>query len=69
MRGVLSGYVPLTTLAEELGVTIQCINRYTKQPDGLPVMTVGGRKYFKRADVDAWLERRTRRPNPVRKPR
>jgi hypothetical protein len=44
--------------------------RYRDQPDGLPYLEWGGRIYIgPRSEARAWLMRRVRRPNPLRRKR
>ena len=43
------------------------ISRYENQPDGLPSIEVGGRKFYRIEAVREWLRRRERHRNPRRK--
>lgn len=53
-------------LALDWHVTQRSLARYEKQPDGLPFVLLGGRKYRPVKACRAWLERRIRKPNPRR---
>ena len=46
--------------------TARTLRRYEHEPDGLPYVIVGGRKYRPVNACAEWLARRMRRPNPKR---
>lgn len=52
--------VPAKQAADELGVPYTTLRTRVFSGD-LPVVKVGRSWYFKRADLDAWVERRTER--------
>lgn len=54
-------------LAAQLGISERSIWRYENGPNGIPSLMLGGRKYYRIADVQDWLERRVVRPNPTRR--
>lgn len=66
-NGVLDGYVTRDELARELRVHPRTVARYSTQADGLPHLVLGGRVLYRTADVRAFLDRRVKTPNPVRK--
>lgn len=45
-------------LADLLKVTVGTVRRWRREATGPPVLWAGGRPRYRRADVDAWLERR-----------
>jgi|GEM_PF-1822317 excisionase family DNA binding protein len=45
-------------LADLLKVTVGTVRRWRREGTGPPVLWAGGRPRYRRADVDAWLERR-----------
>lgn len=63
---LLSDYWDRPALAIELRTSERTIARYENQPDGLPSVTIGGRKYYRIAAVRDWLTKRERRPNKRR---
>jgi hypothetical protein len=64
--GILADYLDREKLAHDLGCSERTIARYEAAPDGLPSLTVAGRKFYRIAAVQAWLAKRERRPNPRR---
>ena len=42
------------------------VKRYENEPNGLPVIKIGGRNYNKPSSARAWLEAREKRANPRR---
>ncbi|TAU80472.1 hypothetical protein ELI41_29645 (plasmid) [Rhizobium leguminosarum] len=63
---ILEDYVDRDTLAERLRLSTRTIWRYENLPDGLPSLTLGGRKYYRIATVQNWLAKRERQLNPRR---
>jgi hypothetical protein len=63
---ILSGYIHLTDLARELRCGVRTVVRYEHQPDGLPSVTIAGRRYYKISEVRAWVDRRTRQAGQPR---
>jgi hypothetical protein len=53
-------------LAAEWGVSQRTLYHYELEPNGLPSLTVGGKKRYPRLAAYEWLERRVKRPNPRR---
>ena len=66
-RGLLAGYVPRAELAAEWDCHERTIARYEAMPDGLPFLFIGGRKLYRIEDARAFMERRIKTPNPIRK--
>lgn len=66
---LLDEYLTRRQLAEELEISYRTIMRYESEPDGLPSVRIGAKVRYRISDVRAWIERRTRRPNPTRKGR
>jgi excisionase family DNA binding protein len=66
---VLDEYLTREQLAEELEVSPRTLIRYELEPDGLPSVRIGAKVRYRLSDVQAWIDRRTRRPNPRRKGR
>ncbi len=64
---LLDEYLTAEQLAYELKVTTRTIWRWLAQPDGLPVTQIGGRTYFKRPSVEAWIAAHERHPNKRRR--
>jgi hypothetical protein len=64
---LLDGMISRAELERELNVVSRTISRYESQPDGLPSLTIGGRKMYRVESVRKWLERRERHPNRRRK--
>lgn len=54
---VLSQYLSRKQLAAELGVTVRTISRWRWERKGPTAHVIGGRIFFKRSDVEAWLEK------------
>ena len=65
--GLLAGFVTRAQLAAEWHCHERTIARYEAMPDGLPFLTIGGRKMYRIEDARAFMERRITTPNPVRK--
>lgn len=63
---LLAGYVDRPTLARQLRCTERTLHRYENQPDGLPSLTIGGRKFYRVQAVMDWLAKRERKPNQRR---
>jgi hypothetical protein len=59
---VMAGYISKAQLLEQLCVSEKALVRYERAVNGLPCVFVGGRKYFKIAEVHAWLDRRAVMP-------
>jgi hypothetical protein len=58
--------IPDDDLAVQWGCTRRTLGRYDQEPDGLPYVYVGGKKYRPVKACQAWLAKRVRRPNPRR---
>lgn len=67
MSPILEGYVTRAELAREFDTCERTIARYENMPDGLPVTIIGGKRFYRRESVHAWLASRERRPNPSRR--
>lgn len=57
--GLLADYLSKKQLAHELGVAVRTVNRWRHHRSGPKAVHVGGRIYFRREDVAAWLAQRT----------
>lgn len=64
---LLDDYLTREQLAQELKATVRTIMRWENMPDGLPRVNVGGKILYRKSSVAAWLERRERQRNPVRR--
>ena len=64
---LLAGYVTRAELAAEWSCHERTIARYEAMPDGLPFLTIGGRKMYRIEDARNFMQRRITTPNPVRK--
>ncbi len=54
-------------LAEYWHMTTRTLRRYEHQPDGLPYVILGGKKYRPMKACAEWLARRMQAPNPLRR--
>lgn len=57
-ENVLSGHMTQPELAAELRVSVDSLQRWHNQRIGPPRVKVGGRVYYRRAAVRAWLRDR-----------
>lgn len=64
--GLLEGYIDRDALARELNCSARTIARYELLPDGLPSVSLAGRKLYRIEAVRSWIQKRERRPNPRR---
>jgi hypothetical protein len=64
--GILSDYITRDQLASELKCAERTIARYESEPDGLPSVMIAGRRYYRKAAVLEFIQKRERRPNPRR---
>lgn len=64
---ILQDYLTKSELADEFRVTRRTINRYMAEKDGLPFVLLGGKVFFRRSSVVAWLQARERQPNRARR--
>lgn len=64
--GILADYLDRPTLAKQLRCTERTLHRYENQPDGLPSLTIGGRKFYRVSSVVEWIAKRERKPNKRR---
>jgi hypothetical protein len=65
---LLDDYFSHPVLKVQLGGACdRTILRYCTEPDGLPYVTIRGRKFYPKDGVRAWLRRRVVTPNPTRK--
>lgn len=65
-RGLLDGYVTRAQLAAEWDCHERTVARYEAQPDGLPFLFIGGRKFYRIEDARRFMESRVTHPNPIR---
>ena len=66
LKSLLADTVNRRELAKALGVCTRSISRYENQPNGLPSITIGGRKLYRLKSVHEWLMAKERRPNRQR---
>jgi hypothetical protein len=66
LETLLAGTVNRRQLANALGVCQRSIARYENKANGLPSLTIGGRKLYRLESVKQWLESQERRPNQRR---
>jgi hypothetical protein len=67
---LLEGYIAEDNLAAEPGSpSKRTLARYRAEADGLPYMMFRGRVYIPIDEGRAWLKRRIRRPNPLKRGR
>jgi hypothetical protein len=64
---ILVGYIDRPNLSVAMRCSERTLARYEKLPDGLPYLSVGGRKLYRIEAVKAWIARRERQPNPTRR--
>lgn len=64
---LLSEFTPRSQLARSLKLSERTLMRYEQQPDGLPSLMIGGRKFYRVSTVIDWLAKRETRPNPRRR--
>ena len=67
MSNILENFVTRAALAADLNVSERTIWRYENLPNGLPSVLIGGRKLYRRESVLAWLAKRERTRNNIRK--
>jgi hypothetical protein len=60
---------PVRDVAARLGRSVRTLMRWTRQPDGLPVVRIGQTPYLHAPSTQQWIERRMTRPNPTRRRR
>ena len=65
-RDLLAGFATRAEIARQFDTCERTVARYENEPDGLPSVLIGGRKYYRFDAVREWLARRERRPNPRR---
>lgn len=65
----LEDYMTREQIARELGMAPRSLTRWQSMPDGIPFIKVGGKVFFRKSSVLAWLEARETRKNPTRKGR
>lgn len=63
---ILEGFIDRQSLAKQLRCCDRTIARYEMLPDGLPYLTVAGRKLYRIEAVREWLAKRERKPNQRR---
>ena len=64
--GILSDYIDRADLARQLRCTEKTLWRYENMPNGLPSLTIGGRKFYRIEAVREWIAKRERKPNQRR---
>lgn len=63
---LLDDYQRPEETAKQLHVTLRTIARYESEPEGLPYVLIGGRKWHHIPTVRAWLAGKMRHPNKRR---
>ena len=63
---LLADYINRAELGTALGVVGRTLARYENEPNGLPSVVIGGRKFYRLVSVREWLQKRERKPNPRR---
>jgi predicted DNA-binding transcriptional regulator AlpA len=53
---ILDDYINREDLAKELGITPRTLDKYEERRVGPPKIKIGGRCYYKRSAVLAWIE-------------
>jgi DNA-binding transcriptional MerR regulator len=61
---ILDGFVSQQEAASQLQTTPRNLRRWENQPDGLPSVTLGRRKFYSIEDLRNFIEKRKRFPNP-----
>ncbi|MCO5157503.1 MAG: hypothetical protein M9945_12270 [Aquamicrobium sp.] len=64
---LLNDFIPRGQLAHALNLSTRTLMRYEQQPDGLPSLMIGGRKFYRAQSVRDWLAKRETQPNPRRR--
>lgn len=67
MSPILEDFLTRDQLANELRVSSRTLIRWQNQQDGLPYVELGGRIFYRRSSVIAWIEARERHPNQRRR--
>jgi hypothetical protein len=62
---ILEDYLTKAEQAKALNVSEKTIDRYTKQPDGMPYTMAGRVKLFRHDWTRDWLASRKRQDNPT----
>lgn len=65
--GILDGLLPVDALAAELGVHVRTLTRLSDQPNGLPYVRLGARRYYRIETVKTWILAQERAQNPLRR--
>ena len=65
-HGLLEGYATRAELAAEWNCHERTVARYENMPNGLPSVTIAGRKLYRIEDARRFMESRIRHPQPVR---
>ena len=66
MIGILEDFIDRIQLMADFRVTARTLHRYENQPDGLPSVTIGGRKLYRKTAVLAWIQKREKKPTQRR---
>lgn len=67
--GLLHEYITRDELAQQLDLSTRTIIRYSKRPNGLPFLKIGGKVRYRLQSVRTWLDAQEYHPNPVRQGR
>jgi hypothetical protein len=66
---LLEDLVPADQVAEEVHHHVRTIIRWMDEPDGLPFVRLGRKRYVHIPTARQWILTRMRRPNPTRRRR
>ena len=64
-----SDFIPQHVWAEAHHLAVRTVERYRRQPDGLPYCKLGRTIYIPKEAADEWILSRVTRRNPRRAPR
>lgn len=63
---LLADYLSRDEAAAQLGVSKVTLHNYERLLNGLPSLRIGARRFYRRADLQAFLDRRMQQLNPTR---
>ena len=63
MADILGDFVNRAQLMADFKVTARTLHRYESLPDGLPSVTIGGRKFYRKSAILDWIKRKEKKPN------
>ena len=62
---LFEGIADIVEIASDFGVTVRTIRNYVNEPDGLPSIKVGKKRYFILETSRKWLMDREAQRNPI----